>query len=52
MHYYAYEFAHSVLSPMRFGVSGMRAMLDSPFNPLANTPYGRHLAAACELSRT
>ncbi len=49
MHYYAYEFAHSVLSPMRFGVSGLRSMLDWPFNPLTNTPYGRHLAAACEL---
>src|SRR5512134_85037 len=49
MHYYAYEFAHSVLSPMRFGVSGLRSMLDWPFNPMANTPYGRHLAAACEL---
>ncbi len=49
MHYYAYEFAHSVLSPMRFGVSGVRSMLDWPFNPIANTPYGRHLAAACEL---
>ena len=49
MHYYAYEFAHSVLSPMRLGVSGLRSMLDWPFNPLTNTPYGRNLAAACEV---
>ena len=49
MHYYAYELAHTVLSPLRLGMSGLRSMLDSPFNPLGNTPYGRHLAAACEL---
>ena len=49
MHYYAYEFAHTVLSPLRLGVSGLRSVLDSPFNLMANTPYGRHLAAACEL---
>jgi poly(3-hydroxybutyrate) depolymerase len=49
MHYYAYEFAHTVLSPWRLGVSGLRSMLDWPLNPVANTPYGRHLAAACEL---
>ena len=49
MHYYAYEFAHSVLSPWRVGVNGLRTMLDWPFNPVANTFYGRNLAAACEL---
>ena len=49
MNYYAYEFAHAVLSPMRLGVSGLRSMLDFPFNPFAQTPYGRQLAAACEL---
>ena len=25
MHYYAYEFSHAVLSPLRVGVQGMRA---------------------------
>lgn len=49
MHYYAYEFAHAVLSPMRIGVNGIRSMLDMPFNPITNTPFGRHLAAACEV---
>ncbi|HWK39407.1 MAG TPA: polyhydroxyalkanoate depolymerase [Hyphomicrobium sp.] len=49
MHYYAYEMAHAVLSPLRFGVNGLRSVLDWPFNPIAATPYGRHLAAACEL---
>ena len=49
MHYYAYEFAHAVLSPFRVGVSAMRGALDWPFNPLTKTPFGRHLAAACEV---
>jgi len=49
MHYYAYEFAHAVLSPMRMGVHGMHTMLDWPFNPFGQTPMGRHMAAACEL---
>jgi poly(3-hydroxybutyrate) depolymerase len=49
MHYYAYEFAHAVLSPWRIGVHGLRTMLDWPFNPISSTPFGRHLAAACEV---
>jgi poly(3-hydroxybutyrate) depolymerase len=49
MHYYAYEFAHAVLQPMRIGAHGVRTMLDWPFNPVAETPFGRHLAAACEV---
>lgn len=49
MHYYAYEFAHAVLSPMRIGVHGVRSALDWPFNPIAKTAYGRYLAAACEV---
>ncbi len=27
----------------------MRTMLDWPFNPISQTPFGRHLAAACEV---
>ncbi len=49
MHYYAYEFAHAVLSPLRIGANSMRSMLELPFNPIANTPFGRHLKAACEV---
>ncbi len=49
MHYYAYEFAHAVLSPFRIGVNGMRSMLELPFNPIAHTPFGRHMLAACEV---
>jgi poly(3-hydroxybutyrate) depolymerase len=49
MHYYAYEFAHAVLSPLRMGVHGMRSMLEMPFNPISETPFGRHMLAACEV---
>ena len=49
MHYYAYEYAHAVLSPLRIGVNAMRAAIEWPFNPFTNTPFGRHLAAACEV---
>ncbi len=49
MHYYAYEFAHAVLQPFRIGVHGMRTLLELPFNPIAGTPVGRHMLAACEV---
>ena len=49
MHYYAYEWAHAVLQPLRIGVHGMRTMLELPFNPIANTPMGRHMLAAFEV---
>jgi poly(3-hydroxybutyrate) depolymerase len=49
MHYYAYEFSHAVLSPLRVGMQGLRASLEWPFNPLRMTPFGKHLAAACEV---
>jgi poly(3-hydroxybutyrate) depolymerase len=49
MHYYAYEFAHAVLSPLRIGVHGMRTMMELPFNPFAQTPLGRHMLAAFEV---
>ena len=49
MHYFAYEFAHAMLSPMRIGANGVRSAIDCPFNPLRSTPFGRHLTAACEV---
>lgn len=49
MHYYAYEFAHAVLSPWRMGVNSMHTMLDWPFNPFGQTPIARNMAAACEV---
>lgn len=49
MNYHAYELAHAILSPMRFGIEAMRHGLNSPFNPFALTPFGRTVAAACEV---
>ena len=49
MHYYAYEMAHAVLSPWRFGMQALRHSLDSPFNPMSRTTMGRNMAAACEV---
>ena len=49
MHYYAYEMAHAVVSPMRFGMQAMRHTLEWPLNPWAKTSFGRNMAAACEV---
>jgi poly(3-hydroxybutyrate) depolymerase len=49
MHYYAYEFAHTVLSPFRIGVHALRSALEWPGNPFTDTLLGRQLSAACEV---
>ncbi|MEQ1714784.1 MAG: polyhydroxyalkanoate depolymerase [Hyphomicrobium sp.] len=49
MHYYAYEMAHAVVSPMRFGMQALRHTLDWPFNPMAHTTFGKNMRAACEV---
>ncbi|MGH1419291.1 MAG: polyhydroxyalkanoate depolymerase [Hyphomicrobiaceae bacterium] len=49
MNYHAYEFAHTLISPMRFAVKGMRLSLQSPLNPFGMTPWGRSMAAGCKV---
>ncbi len=49
MHYYAYEMAHAVVSPLRFGMQALRHTLGWPFNPMAHTTFGKNIAAACEV---
>ena len=49
MNYYAYEMAHAVVSPMRFGMQALRHTLDWPFNPFAHTAMGKNIRAACEV---
>lgn len=49
MHYYAYEMAHAVVSPMRFGMQALRHMLDWPLNPMAHTIMGKNIRAACDV---
>jgi poly(3-hydroxybutyrate) depolymerase len=47
--YHMYEAAHWMLSPARAASDATHLLFKNPFNPLAHTPYGRTVAAACEL---
>jgi poly(3-hydroxybutyrate) depolymerase len=47
--YYFYEAAHTVLAPARAASDAMRLFYLNPLNPIAATPVGRSIAAACEL---
>jgi poly(3-hydroxybutyrate) depolymerase len=47
--YHWYELTHAALRPARAAAKGCHYLFQNPFNPLANTPLGRHAAAACEV---
>ena len=47
--YYWYETAHLMLSPARAATDATRLLFANPVNPFSHTPYGRTVAAACEL---
>jgi poly(3-hydroxybutyrate) depolymerase len=47
--YQMYEAAHWMLSPARAASDATHLLFKNPFNPLTHTPYGRTVAAACEL---
>jgi poly(3-hydroxybutyrate) depolymerase len=47
--YYWYEAAHWMLSPARAANDATHLLFKNPVNPLSHTPYGRTMAAACEL---
>jgi poly(3-hydroxybutyrate) depolymerase len=47
--YYWYEAAHMMVSPARVATDVTRLMFDNPINPISQTPYGRTVAAACEM---
>ena len=49
MHYHAYEFAHALISPMRWAAKGSRLWVQSPFNPIASTPFGKNFAASLDV---
>ena len=48
-YYHLYELNHAVLAPMRAVADVTKLYFKNPFNPAANTPVGRSIAAACEL---
>ncbi|WP_082359183.1 polyhydroxyalkanoate depolymerase [Bosea sp. AAP35] len=47
--YHAYEAAHMMLSPARSMTDAMHLAFRNPANPLTYTPFGRTVAASCEL---
>ena len=49
MLYHAYELNHAMMKPFREVASFSKRLYTSPFNPSSYTPWGRNLAAACDL---
>ncbi|WP_333794774.1 polyhydroxyalkanoate depolymerase [Hyphomicrobium sp.] len=49
MLYHWYEMGHAALGPLRAIAEQMRYLVESPFNPISQTPVGRHASAACEV---
>lgn len=49
MNYQAYELAHAMIAPMRWGLQGLKYQLQSPLNPFRQTPAVRNMAAGCEV---
>lgn len=47
--YVWYEAAHLALTPARAATDATKVLFKNPLNPLTYTPYGRNVAAACEL---
>ena len=50
--YQAFELAHALIAPLRWGAWGLKVQLDSPLNPFGRTLLGRNMAAGCELFET
>lgn len=49
MNYYAYEMAHTFMSPIRFGVQALRHAMSWPLNPISHTAVGKNIIAACDV---
>ncbi|MEL6299227.1 MAG: polyhydroxyalkanoate depolymerase [Pseudomonadota bacterium] len=49
MQYHAYELAHAMVTPMRVAARLTKYQLKSPFNPWSHTPFGKQIAAACDV---
>lgn len=47
--YHAYEAVHMMVSPARALSDAMQLAFKNPANPLTYTPFGRSIAASCEL---
>ncbi len=49
MLYHAYEMTHAAVQPLRLQSDALRRFYRSAFNPVAYTPVGKAVAAACEV---
>jgi poly(3-hydroxybutyrate) depolymerase len=49
MQYYAYEVAHAMLQPLRLSIQALKGYLESPFNPVGTSAWGKNVLAACEV---
>ncbi|WP_372426612.1 polyhydroxyalkanoate depolymerase [Salinarimonas chemoclinalis] len=47
--YFWYEAGHMMLGPARAATDATRIAFKNPVNPLTHTPYGKAMAAGCEL---
>ena len=47
--YWLYEWSHTALNPSRAFADATRLYFKNPVNPLANTTFGKSVAAACEM---
>lgn len=47
--YWLYEMSHAALNPSRALADATRLFFKNPANPLSYTPFGKHIAASCEL---
>lgn len=47
--YQLYEMHHATMAPFRAMADATRLAFQNPLNPMSHTPYGRSMAAACEL---
>lgn len=47
--YHLYEMNHAAMAPARAMSDAAMLALRNPFNPISHTPFGRNVAAACEL---
>ncbi len=49
MNYHAYELAHAMMGPARMSAQSLKMQMSMPFNPWAMTPFGKAIAAACDV---
>src|ERR1700737_5604891 len=49
MLYYAYEFQRQLAKPVRLWANALEQIYSSPYNPLADTWFGKSMAASAEI---